>query len=175
MSVFEAALLCGMVVAFIVSLGHPRALGWLLAGTLDYLLSSAYADTGLPLQQLVAAACDVTVCLLIYQFGRERWELPLFSAFQLFVAINLVMQFFVVSGQADQMAYGYHLALEVVNWVALLIVITASTTRLLDVVVADRMDSAGGSWGRLHRFAVALSSPVQVDPWWWAKARRQAD
>src|SRR5882724_10949682 len=123
MSPFETALLCGVIVAALVSWNDWRALLMLAAGTSDYIVTSAWYDYGLPLHPCFTAIVDSSVCLLIYltamRFGGRRWQLPLFTVFQFSVLVSFTKLF---DGPSD---YLYALLLELVNWAAITIIVGA--------------------------------------------------
>lgn len=169
MTRWELALLSTLAVAALISLANPRGLLWLAAGAASYIISSAYADTGLPLHPLAAAICDGLVCLAIYNvcmtYGGSRWELPLFTVFQFSVLVSFTRLVTIESVPED---YTYRLLLELCNWAALAIIIGAGTARLADVVLGD-----GSGGGHLHRLVRFVSAPQSFDPFWylsWAKA-----
>lgn len=168
MSQWEQALLITLIVAALVNIFNRRGLLWLCFGAVDYILSSYYYETGLPLHPLVTAMIDASVCVSIFavchRWGGHKWELPLFTAFQCSVLVSFVQLF---RGPDD---YAYALLLELVNWAALIIIISAGTTRLADVVV-ERMASRPHRWTGLHRAYKNTFAPAHIDAWWWARRR----
>lgn len=161
MSPFEAALLATAVVAGLINFNHLRALAWLTAGIVNYLVTSAYFDGGFPLHPFFTACADATVCLLIFFHGRVRWELPLFTVFQ----FSVMVSFTKLIGLPDD--YLYALLLELVNWVALFILIGAGTARLADAIMGEHGRRARGDY--LRRLVHSVSAPAKVDTWWWAR------
>lgn len=161
MSPFELALLCGLAAAVIVSLNNARALLWLLVGTADYLITSAYADAGLPLHPFFTALVDASVCILIYivcRFrGGQKWELPLYSAFQLSVLFSLIRLCDLST------AYQYATSLEIANWLMLSVIFGTGIMRLADVILGD------GHWRGLHRLVHLIGAPAKVNTFWFAK------
>lgn len=170
MSPFELALLCGVIVAGLVSWNNGRGLLWLAVGVADYLITSAYADLRLPAHAFFTAMVDASVCLLIYhvchRYGGQKWELPVFTAFQ----FSVLASFLKVAELASD--YSYATLLEVANWLALIAIIGAGTTRLADVWI----DGSGrrGDRGRVHRLVSALHAPAKVDTFWFLPHRKAA-
>lgn len=165
MSVFELALLCGVIVAAVLSAGNYRAWLWLAVGTADYLVTSAYYDAGLPQHPFFTSMVDASVCVAIYlvckRYGGHRWELPLYTAFQ----FSVLVSFTKIAGLASP--YSYELLLEVANWLALFSVIGAGTAGLADAY----MDRAGHRRSHLHRLMHSLFAPCRVHTFWFVNAR----
>lgn len=161
MSYWEKALLVGLVATALVNIGNWRAWLWLTVGAADYIVTSAYYETGLPLHPFVTACVDALACIAIYivahRFGGHRWELPLFTAFQFSVLVSTTKLLAIPDD------YQYALLLELVNWSVLLIIGGTGIARLADVALG------GGSGGHLHRALRALFAPAEIDPWWWGR------
>lgn len=162
MSVFEQLLLCGLTIAALLNWGNWRAWAWLAAGAASYIVSSLYFNAELPLHPFFTALCDAAVCMLIYQFGRVRWELPLFAVFQ----FSVLVSFTALLRLPD--AYQYALLLELANWAALLIIGGVGTVRLTDVVMG-KLGGGGHSRSGLSRVVSRIYAPARIDPWWWAR------
>lgn len=125
MNSWQIALLFGAVVASILSFGLPRAQLWILAGAVSFVFSTAWQRYDLPFHPAFTLACDACVCLAIYFFGREKWEIALYRIFQASVLTSLV--FLVgpieIAGHTFNMGhYGYVVFLEAWNWAALLVI-----------------------------------------------------
>ena len=116
MSVFELALLIGAFIAAAASRFELRVVLWIAAGVADYVVSSAYYALGLPFHPFFTAMADCSVCLAIYFLARYRWELWLWRAFQLSVAVSILQMLRLLPG-----AYAYALMLEICNWLAIFV------------------------------------------------------
>lgn len=175
MSYWERMLFGTLVVAAMINVGNWRAWLWLLVGASSYILSTAYARAELPLHPFVAALCDIATCILIYRFAREKWELPLFTAFQISVLVNFAMLVFLVALRVTGVPRGnidtpYAVLLESVNWVALAIIIGAGTARLADVIASGLgHGSSPGGGGHLHWVVHYVFAPTRPDWLWWAR------
>lgn len=120
MSVFQAALLVGALLAALLSWGSWRSIGWLVAIMVDQMLTVAYWKSGLPYAELIAGSADAAVCLGIYFFGRWRWEMWIWRLMQAQVLVNVIFlasNLYVVP-RIDQDTYAS--ILEALNWIAIL-------------------------------------------------------
>lgn len=166
MSPFELALLCGVIVAALVSYNNGRALLWLTLGTADYVLTSAYAGMGWPLHPFMTAMTDAAVCSTIYivclRYGGKTWELGVYTAFWL----SVVVGFATLAGNVS--ATLYPILLEATNWLAILTIIGSGTLRLADVG-ASHLGGGSRNRGRLHRLVVSTFAPARISPFWWAR------
>lgn len=166
MSAFETALLCGVIVAALVSYNRPRALLWLALGAADYLFTSAWADLRFSLHPFITAMTDATVCIVIYVVckwrGGQRWELGVYAAFWLSVGVGfLKLSGYLDTGNAS--ATLYPLLLEAANWLAILSIFASGTLRLVDVWVFN-LDGAGHNRGFLHRLVNSVYAPSRISP-----------
>lgn len=170
-SIFEFALLCGVIVAALVSWDNMRAQLWLAAGTADYIVTSGYYAARLPVHPFFTAMVDASVCLLIYfvcqRRGGQRWELGVYTAFWLSVLVG----FFRLAGNVS--AATYPLLLEVANWIAILCIAGPGILRLADVWIKASMGGHAYDRNRLHHLVVAAHAPARVTPWWPVRAIRR--
>ncbi len=161
MSEFQIGMivLCG--VAALVSWRNWRATGWIAALAGSFLASSFYWRTGLPYGEFFAGICDATVCLLIYAFGKYRWELAVWRMFQAMLLVNILY----LAGnigifyRVDHVFYAS--ILEALN---ILILLTIG-----GVAVLQRIGSNGSflsSWPRVHRALLALRARRRSHPFW---------
>lgn len=163
MNEFQIALAGGAIIVALFSIHVPQAWLWILSGAASFIASTVYARYGLPLPPLFTAMCDAAICLAIYRFATQAWEVKLYRVFQFSVMVSmtfLVLQFW---GASSASHYWYVTALELVNWAALaLILATAHTQR-----VAGNEDRHHRVSGRLVRWAKrALLSPETTHHWW---------
>lgn len=125
MNGWQIALLIGATIVAYLSARLPRAQLWILAGAASFFFSTAWARYGLPFPPAFTLACDASVCLMIYFFGREKWEIWLYRIFQASVLASLVylagpLEFFGRSMIMDH--YVYVTVLELLNWTALFVI-----------------------------------------------------
>jgi hypothetical protein len=118
-SIYQKALLGFAVVAAVISADDRRALLWILAGAADFIITTAYQRSGIttPPYPLVTGIADAVVCLALWWFWDRRWEKYLFLIFQLSVLISLFRLIRVIDTN-----YAYVTALEVCNYLALLVI-----------------------------------------------------
>lgn len=82
------AALAGMVLAWHV----PRAWMWTGIGGASFFASTLYFDYGNQvLHPIMTLACDSLVCLAIYRWAKEKWEILIFLSFWLSVLTSLLM------------------------------------------------------------------------------------
>jgi hypothetical protein len=164
MSYWEGWLLTGVVVAALVSWGNWRAWAWLALGVFDYLITSAWADAGLPMHSLFSGIVDFNVCFIIVYVcelrGGQFWEVLFFFGIALCFLANFA-EMIVTGGNA--LGTLYRLSLEGGNWIAILSVAGSGTLRW-----ADALDPGVGRHlgydSRLHRLVEALYTPALVRP-----------
>lgn len=163
MNIFQLWLASGAIIVALLSYHVPMAWLWIFSGAASFVASTAYARYGLPLPPLFTALCDAAICLAIYRFASQAWELKLYRIFQLSVLVSmafLVMEFW---GESKASHYWYVTLLELINWAALaLIFATASTQR-----ATANEDLDYRSAGRFVRWSKrTLLSPATTHHWW---------
>lgn len=163
MSEFQVALLIGLLITGAISSKLPRAWLWLACGAASFVLSTAYARYGLPHAPAFTLAADSAVCLAVYFFGVERWEIS--GIYRIFQASVLISIFRLSNIIADQ--WTYVVALEILNWAALLLI---GATSILDRARADERHSDWNWDPHLHRSNIALRKARPQDP--FHKVRR---
>lgn len=161
MSGVDKALLVGLVVALVASYGHKRAWGWLLAVGLSYAVSTLYWRSGMAYPSFIAGLCDALICLGVYFFGRQKWEMWVWRLFQVSVGINLLY----LAGNLrviPPIAHNdYSVILETINWIALAFI---GGTGLVQTIGAHDARATGGLVGRIRRIAGALSRKRKDTP-----------
>ena len=120
---YQTALAIGAVIACVVAWNVPRAVIWVALGALSFVVSSWWHDAGLPYGAAFGAATNVAICLLIYAIAELRWELRLWNCFHLMIVLDLLSLTGVVKSH-----YDFAVALELANWLALLVVIVTGIT-----------------------------------------------
>lgn len=112
------SLLAALAVLVILQAGDDRrAQAWVLVGATAFVVSYLYGKAGLPYHAAVTAAVDTSQCLLIYFFGRYRWEMHLWRLWQFSVLISILHLAGLTGG-----TWTYAVALELVNVAALLVI-----------------------------------------------------
>jgi len=157
MNEFQLALLIGLLITGLISSRLPRAWLWLACGAASFVVSTAYARYGLPHAPAFTLACDSAVCLAVYFFGVEKWEISgIYRIFQLSVLISLFRLSNIIVDQ-----WVYIVALEILNWVALLLI---GATSILDRARANEGHSDWDWHPHLHRSDLALRRSRQTQP-----------
>lgn len=118
MNEFQIALAIGAVIAVAVAWRVPRAAMWILAGAMSFIASTAWARYGMPYPPVFTGLCDAAICLGIYFFGKSAWEMRLWRLFQASVLVSLLYFVGVIGPH-----WAYIVALEAINWLALLLII----------------------------------------------------
>lgn len=139
MDAYEFALLVGAVAAAAASWGSWRRVAWIVVGTVNFAVTTTYARhlSVLP-PALFTGLFDAATVALIYTLARYRWEMALAAVFQVMVLTSLVYLTPVLDDR-----YIYVVALEVLNWLALVVV---AGTRMMEIA-DDRL--AANGWGGL--------------------------
>jgi hypothetical protein len=157
MNEYQAALLIGATVGFLISGSLPRARLYVVAGALSFAATSIYWGLGLPFPPWFSILADGAVCLLIYHVAQEPWELRLWRIFQGMILINLLFFMGAIGPHS-----AYIIALELMNWAALILI--AGTSLLSGVSVNG--DSFNSRWSPYLRWAaVSLRGKRTRDPW----------
>lgn len=148
MSVFELALLAGLLVVAILTRHDVRAWVWLGIIAANYIVTSAYYAYELPAHPFFTLLMDALVCFAIIVKWEHRWEAALCWVFGVSVAIDLARLFVWIDSHA------YATGLELVNWAALL---TIGGPRLIELANAG-LDSAGLGSRRVRRLGAFLAA-----------------
>ena len=144
MNEFQIALLIGAVIASLLSLRLPRAQLWIWTMAAAFVLPTAWQRADLPFHPAFTLGCDAGVCLAIYFFGREKWEIGLYRIFQASVLTSLLFLAgpLEVFGTVFYMSnYGYVVVLEMLNWLALLLI---GGVGLSEILKGQADESASG-------------------------------
>lgn len=162
MNSFQIALLIGAGATMALSWKLPRAKGLIALGVASFFFSTLYSRHAIPFMPAPAVAVffDALVCLWIYYAGRERWELLIWRVFQTMVLVNLLYLWGAIGPHSV-----YVIALEALNWLALVVI---GTTACLERLGRDKL--LGNT--RSHDFswlALALRQKRKSDPWTTAR------
>lgn len=162
MNSFQLALAIGAAFVGLISVHLDRALLWITAGAVSFIASTAYGRYGLPLPPLFTAVCDACVCIGIYLYATQRWELGVYRLFQLSVLVSIVFLGMIFLSPVET-HFWYVTVLECINWAVLLLI---TGTAVAQWVGADG-DRTAGSPRRLVRWAErALLSPAPPRAYW---------
>lgn len=159
MDIFQAALLCGAIVALALNYREPRAWCWILLGAADFIFTDLYQTHSwwwLP-HPFVTGITDATVAVCLSLFGVNRWERFVRYAFMLSVLVSISR----LAGWIET-RYAYVVGLELCNWLALFVISGTGITRLVDEGVGSSMvgqDTRAGLGRALHRARTFLDSP----------------
>lgn len=123
------ALVYGAVIVAFLSWRIPRAWLWIGLGAANFAVTAIYEKYGFPMPPFLTAMCDATMCLIIYRFAEQRWEIWLFRLFQGSVLAGICYFFmaYVMGNTAGHLTYV--VVLEIINWLAL---ITIGGTAVLE-------------------------------------------
>ena len=126
MNGYQIALLFGAAITMLISLNLERAALWIILGIADFAASTAYARYGLPYPPFFTMMCDALLCLAVFFLATRQWEKWLYHIFQGSVLVSLCyLVVRIVSGGAagaTAQHYWYITGLEILNWVALLLI-----------------------------------------------------
>lgn len=88
---YAFALIIVALVILALSWHVPRAKLWMLAGGASFFASSLWWDFGdKNVHHIFTMACDMLVCLAVYNGAKEMWEAGIFLAFFLSVGVSLL-------------------------------------------------------------------------------------
>lgn len=161
MSIYEALMLLAASAVFALALASMNWRGalWIAAIVVDLYASTLWWTNDLPFGDVATAACDFTLCVLIYFLARYIWELWLFLLFQLSVLVSIVD---LASGIAAPGWLGhdtYSTALELINYLAFIVVGSVS-----GFAIANRFNAlAFRPWRRVLPFSGALRRTGKAD------------
>ncbi len=159
MTEIDLTLLIGAVLVAGLSWRNPRGILWIGAAALSYINASIAWRLHLPYAEAITGLGDATVCLAVYFWGRERWEMWIWRLFQSSVAVSIFYLagnlgiFYAISHDA------YSIFMEAVNWLLLLLI---GGIAVLQWIGASNV-RARQPWSRVRRFALALQSE-RTDP-----------
>lgn len=114
---YHIALAVGAIVAGALAWNVPRAVLWISMGALSFLASSWWHDAGFPYGAAFGAATNIGICFLIYAHAELRWELRVWNCFHLMIVLDLLNLLGLIRSH-----YDFAVALEIANWLALLII-----------------------------------------------------
>lgn len=165
MNGFHVALIAGALFVALTSWRLDRSILWILAGAMSFVASALWERLSLPLPPLFTACCDAAVCLTIYAYARQAWELLLYKLFLISIMISIVFVGFTIFPPKMAPHAIYITLLEGVNWLALLLI--------LGTAAMQRIKAHGGRSFRLGRRVVlwaerTLFSPKTPHRWWHA-------
>lgn len=145
----------GMTAASLIC-RNRRALGWIACGAASFALTLAWQYSELPYHAGICALADAAQCLLIYFFGRYKWELALYRVWQVSILLGIMRFFGLIASQ-----YGFVTALELCNWAALAVIVAPKYTASLSDVAPD------WRWPHrhLHRALRSLRETRAETPW----------
>lgn len=116
-------LMVGAAALFVALLCRDnRSMLWVLAISLDLVVSTAWWRAELPYPDAFTAVCDFSVCIALYLIGRYRWELWLFLIYQFSMLVSIV-DFAMSIGRAGLVDHDiYSSVLEACNYGAFLLI-----------------------------------------------------
>lgn len=165
MSAYQIAILGLYSIAAMVCLNDRRMLSWISIGAGVFLATSAYSRAGGWNPAFMSALADGAVCLLIYAFGRYKWEMTLWRLFQTFLLVHIVFLAGIHGLSFTVPEPAYHSALEVIN---ILVVLTIGGTGLLQRIGYDGIPFT--AWHPVRRLVHFVRQERTIPPFWrrWA-------
>lgn len=157
MNQFQLYLVIGALVATVISLNVPRAWIWILSGAASFAASTAYSRYGMPYPSAFGIACDSFVVLAIFHFSKLNYELVLWRIFQSMILINILYLAGLIGPK-----WAYVVALEVMNWAALLVISGTAISKRVD---KHEGGTGGVGINYLRGARLALQRERANDPW----------
>lgn len=153
MSVYETMQLAMALIVVGLSMwaGNVRGAAWIAAIVVNLVISTAAWTNGAPYAAAIVAALDFSLCVLLYQFGRNRWEQWMFLLYQFSMLVGILYLGAVTwaPGYVDHDLYST--LLEAVNYSAFLLIATISG---IQVSSHDRNRAAFRAWSRISLFVL---------------------
>jgi hypothetical protein len=150
-----------MVIGYaLAALAMARALVWLALGAGVFVASSVYWRMGGPHPELLAGALDAGVCLAIYFYGRQRWEMWVWRLFQVMLLVNMMHLAGSIGIFYDISRTAYAITLEVMNWLVILLI---AGTGILQRVGYD-YGGVTGPWRGVRGVVHTLCEKRQTPP-----------
>lgn len=117
-NIWAYSVLIAAAIAAVFSYKVPRAWYWIGALVIDFIATSLYWDFGnRSYHPIFTLACDAMVCLVVYQYAKEKWEAGVFLAFLASVFVSLFRIGLLIP---DSVSYAS--GLETCNYIALIII-----------------------------------------------------
>jgi hypothetical protein len=148
-SIYETLQLAvaAFVLALSIAAGNRRGALWVVAIVVNLMLSTAAWVVHVPYAAAVVAVLDFSLCVLIYQFGRNRWEQWMFLLYQFSMLVSILYLATMVwaPGYVDHDLYST--ILEGVNYFSFLLIGTISG---IQITSHDRDRFAFRTWPRIR-------------------------
>lgn len=158
------ALVYGAVTIALLSWRVRHSWLWIGFGAMNFALTAGYEKFGFPMPPFFTAMCDAAMCLAIFRYAEQQWEIWLFRLFQGSVLAGIVyfVMAHVIGDTSGHLAYV--IVLEIINWLALL---TIGGTAVLERAgghgsLAHAL--LGRRVSRAHRAVRAPREPLEK---WW--------
>lgn len=156
---YQGVLLAGAVIATVLAWNVPRAVLWIALGALSFITSSWWHDAGLPYGAAFGGATNFAICLALYAWAQQRWELRVWNCYHLMLLIDILYLMGFIRSH-----YDFAVALEIANWLALLVIGAAGIAERAGHGMAFRpLGHSGAGF-----FSRALFAPRKAPPFWEA-------
>lgn len=154
-SPWTLALIAVTFVALACSVRVPRAWRWIGLGAVSFFVSTLFQDFAgrSDLQPFVTLGCDALVCLAIYKWHQETWEIPVYIAFLCSVFASLIF----IGFKFEHWIYAS--LLELCNLAALLCI---TGTGVVDLIGRNENSPVSGWRRHLHSARIASGSQDQT-------------
>lgn len=165
MSIYQQGVAVVFLVAMLASWGQTRRLAWLAASAAVFMATSWYWRAGLGNPAFISALADGAICLAIYAFGRQVWEMAIWRMFQSFVLVHML---FLMSTNGLLFAIDFNVYALVVEAINVLIVLTIGGSALLERLGHDGVYR--NPWHPVYRLVRAVRAERAQPPFWkrWA-------
>lgn len=152
---YQAALAIGAIITALLVRKDRKALLWVGLGAASFIITTFYARTGGWHPPFFNGLVDTSVAIAVFMLARRRWEIGLFVLYQLSVLVS----FFTFVRVIDQHTT-YVIALEIINWLALALILTMTRARGF----TNGMATWWPARSHLRRAVLALSSARAPHP-----------
>lgn len=156
---YHTALLIGALIAAGLAWHVPRAVTWVALGALSFIASGWWHDAGFSHGAAFGAFTNLLMCLALYAWAEQRWELRVWNVFHLMILIDILFLAGFIKNH-----YTFAVSIEVANWLAIFVIGAAGIT--------DRARRGNSSRALGHGWAGAFDRALHEErkypPFWRA-------
>lgn len=162
MTIYQMALLIGAIITVAIAHQVPRAMWWVLALALSFVLSTMWQEFGLPHREAFGTVTDLAIVAVMYVYAMQRWELWVMNCVILMILFNWIYALR-YAGLDVLPHYWLITGLEVANWMAIIIIsATGLLERQTDDMGVANSDLDIGWADRCHRILYAERSSNSI-------------
>ncbi len=149
----DVSLFIGAIIVALISWHrNRRGVLWIGVAALSYINATIAWRMELPYAEAITGLGDAAVCLAVYFFGRQMWELWVWRLFQTSVAVSMLYLAGHLGIFANIPHEIYSILLEAANWMLLLLIGSMSILQRLGATNV----SARRPWNRVRHFALVV-------------------